>query len=109
MLAQALVASEDKTLLKEAITHLRKALRKEKQSVIGYRQLAIAYSRTNRMPEAELASAQGFFYEGNAEYAKVHAERAIRAFPVGSPNWNVANDMINDVATYKKLKAKKGR
>lgn len=109
MLAQALVASEDKSVLNEAITHLRKALTKEKQSVVGYRQLAIAYGRTNRKPEAELASAQGFFYEGNADYAKVHAERAIRAFPVGSPNWNVANDMINDVATYKKLKAKKGR
>jgi predicted Zn-dependent protease len=109
MLAQALVASEDKSVLNEAIRHLRKALTKEKQSVVGYRQLAIAYSRTNRKPEAELASAQGFFYEGKADYAKVHAERAIRAFPVGSPNWNIANDLINDVATYKKLKAKKGR
>jgi predicted Zn-dependent protease len=107
MLAQALVASEDKALLKEAIMHLRKALTKENQSVVGYRQLAIAYSRINRLPEAELASAQGFFYEGNADYAEVHAARAIRAFPVGSPNWNIANDMINDVATYKKLKDKK--
>lgn len=103
MLAQALIATNDSALLKDAITHLQKALTKEKQSVIGYRQLAIAYGRLNRIAEAELASAQGFFYEGNADYAKVHAERAIRAFPEGSPNWNVANDVINDVITYKKL------
>ncbi|MEJ2123447.1 MAG: M48 family metalloprotease [Alphaproteobacteria bacterium] len=109
MLGQALVASEDNSLLPEAITHLRKALTKEKQSVVGYRQLAIAYGRTNRRPQAELASAQGFFYEGNANFAKIHAERAIRAFRVGSPNWNVANDLIKDVAIYKKLKANKGR
>jgi predicted Zn-dependent protease len=103
MLAQAQIATNDQGVLKDAVSHLQKALTKEKQSVIGYRQLAIAYGRLNRIPEAELASAQGFFYEGNADYAKFHAERAIKAFPEGSPNWNVANDVINDVITYKKL------
>lgn len=103
MLAQAQIATNDDSFLKDAVMHLQKALTKEKQSVLGYRQLAVAYGRMNRIPEAELASAQGFFYEGNADYAKHHAERAIRAFPEGSPNWNVANDVINDVITYKKL------
>ncbi len=103
MLGQALIATNDGGVLKEAIGHLQKALVKEKQSVVGYRQLAIAYGRLNRLPEAQLASAQAFFFEGNADYAKVHAERAIRAFPEGSPNWVKANDIISDVETYKQL------
>ncbi len=103
MLGQALISTNDNAVLNEAIGHLQKALVREKQSVFGYRQLAIAYGRLNRIPEAQLASAQAFFFEGNADFAKVHAERAIRAFPEGSPNWIKANDIISDVETYKKL------
>jgi predicted Zn-dependent protease len=103
MLGQALVSANDDKLTKEAIGHLQKALVEERQSVVGYRQLAIAYGRLNRLPEAQLASAQSFFYEGNADYAKVHAERAIAGFPEGSPNWVKANDIIRDIETYKKL------
>jgi predicted Zn-dependent protease len=106
MLGQALVATNDASLLKEAIGQLRKALIKEKQSVVGYRQLAIAYGQLNKIPEAQLASAQGFLFEGNADFAKVHAERAIRAFPEGSPNWVKANDIIRDVETYQSLAKK---
>lgn len=103
MLAQALIGTDDPGVLKEAIDHLQKALVKEQQSVIGYRQLAIAYGRLNRIPEAQLASAQSFFFEGNADFAKVHAERAMMAFPTGSPNWVKANDIVSDVENYKKL------
>jgi predicted Zn-dependent protease len=103
MLGQALVSSDDPSVLKEAIDHLQKGLIKEEQSVIGYRQLAIAYGRLNRIPDAQLASAQGFLFEGNADFAKVHAERAKMAFPVGSPNWVKANDIVSDVDNYKKL------
>jgi predicted Zn-dependent protease len=103
MLGQALVATNDPALLNEAVGHLQKALVQEKQSVVGYRQLAVAYGRMNRIPDAQLASAQSFFFEGNADFAKVHAERAIRAFPEGSPSWVKANDIIRDVETYKKL------
>ena len=106
MLGQALVSTNDDSLIKEAIGDLQKALVEEDQSVIGYRELAIAYSRLNRIPEAQLASAQSFFYEGNADFAKVHAERAITAFAEGSPNWMKANDIISDVDTYKKLASK---
>jgi predicted Zn-dependent protease len=103
MLGQALIATNDPALVKDAIGQLQKALTKEKQSVVGYRQLAIAYGRLNRIPEAQLASAQGFLFEGNADFAKVHAERAIRAFAEGSPTWVKANDIIRDVETYKSI------
>ncbi len=103
MLAQAQVASGNRAMLDEAVNNLKRGLAKETQSALGYRQLAQAYGRMNRIPEADLASAQASFFEGNAEYAKVQAERAIRAFPEGSPNWVKANDILSDIATYKKL------
>jgi len=103
MLGQALLSTNDDTVLKEAISHLQKALVKEKQSVIGYRNLSIAYGRLNKIPEAQLAAAQAAFFEGNADFAKVHAQRAIQVFPEGSPNWVKANDIIRDVETYKTL------
>ncbi len=103
MLAQAQVASENPAMLNDAVDNLKRGLAKEDQSALGYRQLAQAYGRLNRIPEADLASAEASFFEGNADYAKVHAERAMRAFPEGSPNWVKANDIINDIATYKKL------
>jgi predicted Zn-dependent protease len=103
MLGQAMLATNEKSLLNESVSTLQKGLVQEKQSVVGYRQLAIAYGRMNRLPEAELASAQSFLFEGNADFAKVHAERAIKAFPEGSPNWVKANDIIRDVETYKQM------
>lgn len=106
MLGQAQIAANNPGLLNEAVTNLKRGLAKESQSALGYRQLAQAFGRMNRIAEADLASAQASFFEGNAEYAKVHAERAIRAFPEGSPNWVKANDIIDDIATYKKLARK---
>jgi predicted Zn-dependent protease len=103
MLAQAQVASNNQAMLNDAVTNLKRGLAKETQSALGWRQLAQAYGRMNRIGEADLASAQASFFEGNAEYAKVHAERAMRAFPEGSPNWVKANDILSDIATYKKL------
>jgi predicted Zn-dependent protease len=106
MLGQALVATNDPADLKPAIDHLRKALLREKQSVVGYRAIGMAYGRLNRLPEAQLASAQAFFFEGNADYAKVHAERAMLGFAEGSPDWIKANDILRDVETYKHLAKK---
>lgn len=103
MLGQALMSTNNDAVLKEAVDHLQKAVIKEKQSVIGYRNLSIAYGRMNKIPEAQLAAAQAAFFEGNADFAKVHAQRAIGAFPEGSPNWVKANDIIRDVETYKSL------
>ncbi len=103
MLAQALLSTEDASVVSEAVSHLQNALVKERQSVVGYRQLSIAYGRLNKLPEAQLAAAQAAFFEGNADFAKVHAQRAIQAFPEGSPNWVKANDIIRDVETYKSM------
>lgn len=94
MLAQALLGTGDKKHLNEAVRHLRKALVVEKYSALGYRQLATAYGRLRRIADAELASAQAYFYEGKLKLAKTQAERAKTKFPPHSAKWIRADDIV---------------
>ena len=95
MLAQALLATNQRRYLKEAIRLLRAALVREKQSATGYRQLALAYGRRNQIGAAELASAQAYFYEGKLSLAKEQARRAKKKFRRGSPAWIKADDIVS--------------
>jgi predicted Zn-dependent protease len=95
MLAQALLAEGDQDNLNAAVNHLRKALVTEDRSARGYRQLAIAYGRLGRIADAELASAQAYFYEGKLKLAKEQAERAKAGFPPHSASWIKADDIVN--------------
>jgi len=94
MLAQALLAEGSKSNLKPAVDHLRKALVTEDKSATGYRQLAIAYGRLGRIADAELASAQAYFYEGKLKLAKEQATRAKAGFPPHSASWVKADDIV---------------
>lgn len=94
-LAQALLAANQNALLPEAVDHLRKALVREPQSSLGYRQLALAYGRMNKLADAELASAQAYFYEGNIRSAQELARRAQRGFTSGSAQWVKADDIVS--------------
>ena len=95
MLAQAMLAGGNKTDIDPAIEHLRKALVRENTSALGYRQLASAYAKKRKISQAELASAQAYFYEGNLELAKVQAKRAKAKFRPGTPNWIKADDILS--------------
>lgn len=95
LLAQALLSSESAAHLDEAIKHLRYALVRETTSAIGYRQLASAYARKGKVPEAELASAHAYLYEGKLPLAKRQAARAKQKFARGTPNWIKADDIIS--------------
>jgi len=95
MLAQALLADGSESSVKPAINHLRKALVTEDKSARGYRQLAIAYGRIGRIPDAELASAQAYFYEGKLKLAKEQAQRAKAGFPPQSASWVKADDIVS--------------
>jgi len=106
MLAQAQIATNNPGYLNEAVSNLQRALTRERQSALGYRQLAVAFGRLNRIADAELASAQAALFEGKADYAQLHAERAMKGFPEGSANWVKANDIISDVANYKRMAKK---
>ena len=46
------------------------------------------------MAQAELASAEAYFYEGQLRLAKQQAKRAKAGFPDGTPNWLKADDIL---------------
>jgi predicted Zn-dependent protease len=94
LLAQALVATNDARLSEEAISILRAALVKEPESGDAYSQLAMAYGRKNDLADADLASAQAAFANGDNKTARELAARAKQRFPVGSPGWVRADDIV---------------
>jgi predicted Zn-dependent protease len=105
MLAQALLGTNDRKLVDEAIANLRTALAREDNSAMGYRQLAAAYARKAEaaqavgakkqfMAQAALASAEAYFYEGQLKLAKHQAKRAKDGFIDGTPNSIKADDIL---------------
>jgi predicted Zn-dependent protease len=105
MLAQALLGTNDRKLVDEAIANLRTALAREDSSAMGYRQLAAAYARKAEaaqavgakkqfMAQAALASAEAYFYEGQLKLAKQQAKRAKDGFVDGTPNSIKAEDIL---------------
>jgi predicted Zn-dependent protease len=94
LLAQALVATNDKKLSDEAIPLLQTALLKEPEAGGAYATLAMAYGRDNDFADADLASAQAAFARGDAKTARELAERAKQRFPIGSPGWVRADDIV---------------
>ncbi|ABE39669.1 peptidase M48, Ste24p [Rhodopseudomonas palustris BisB5] len=94
LLGQALVASNNNATTEEAIRILRAALSREGEAPLGYSQLAMAYGRKGDYAEADLASAQAAFLRGDNKTARELASRAKTRFPVGSPGWVKADDIV---------------
>jgi predicted Zn-dependent protease len=95
MLGQALVAMNDSKVADEAVTLLRTALVREPDTPEGYAQLAMAYGRKGDLAQADLASAQAAFARGDLKTARELATRAKTRFPVGSPGWVKADDILS--------------
>ncbi|MBX6426309.1 MAG: M48 family metallopeptidase [Variibacter sp.] len=95
LLGQALVASNDRGVLDEAIAMLRTALAREPEVPDGFRQLAIAFARKGDRAQADLASAQAAFAAGEIKTARELAGRARHQFPIGSPGWVKADDIYS--------------
>jgi predicted Zn-dependent protease len=105
LLAQAQLASPGTKNVDDAISNLRTALVRETSSSTGYRQLALAYARKGDaakaagarqqyLAQAELASAEAYFYEGRVKLAKEQAKRAKAGFVDGTPDWLRADDIL---------------
>ncbi|MGB6963243.1 MAG: M48 family metalloprotease [Xanthobacteraceae bacterium] len=94
LLSQAMVATNDPKMAEEAIPLLRTALLKEPEAADAYTTLAMAYGRKNDLAEADLASAQAAFARGDNKTARELADRAKLRFPVGSPGWVRADDIV---------------
>ena len=94
LLAQALVATNNPKMAEEAIPILRAALLKEPEAADAYTTLAMAFGRKNDLADADLASAQAAFARGDNKTARELADRAKLRFPVGSPGWVRADDIV---------------
>jgi predicted Zn-dependent protease len=93
-LAQALIATNNTKMAEEAVPLLRSAIAKEPESGDAYEQLAMAYGRKGDLADADLASAQAAFARGDNKTARELAARAKTRFPVGSPGWVRADDIV---------------
>jgi predicted Zn-dependent protease len=94
LLAQALIATNDPKLADEAVAYLRRAVSSDPDIADGYAQLAMAYGRKGDLAQADLASAQAAFLRGDQRTARQLAARAKGRFPVGSPGWVRAEDIL---------------
>ena len=94
LLGQALVAANNKAYTDEAIAILRAAVGRETEAPIGYTQLAMAYGRKGDFAQADLASAQAAYLRGDHKTARDLASRAKTRFPIGTPGWVKADDIV---------------
>ena len=95
MLAQALIATNNKKVAEEAVELLRSAINREPDAPEAYSQLAMAYGRKGDLAQADLASAQAAFTRGDLKTARQLATRAKTRLPIGSPAWVRADDIVN--------------
>ncbi|MDB2415013.1 M48 family metalloprotease [Rickettsiales bacterium] len=84
-LATAQIATEDSSLLNNAITNLEKALLKEKRNVFAWRQLAIAYGRNGDLGMSNLALAEEAHLLGDKEALDKFIKLAQKHIKEGSP------------------------
>jgi predicted Zn-dependent protease len=94
-LATVLLAGEDQRGIEEAVGLLRKSLAEDDENPSAYRQLANAYYKTGRQPEAEAMMAQAHFLAGNIKQAQIFAKRAQTKLRSGTPEWQKNDDIIN--------------
>lgn len=103
-LGQAYLAVGTPDALKKAVIEVRKGLDRDRENAAGYRYLAQAYGMLGDVADADLATADGHYYSGAYQDAKIFAMRAQMKMPRGSPGWVRAQDIINYKAPSKKKK-----
>ncbi len=93
-LARAQIAAEDPALLQPAIENLRHSVGLENDRPFAWRQLAIAYGRSNLMGETSHALAQEALLQGRYVDAIGQGERALKLLKPGSPDYLRSQDII---------------
>jgi predicted Zn-dependent protease len=93
LLGRALVESNDRAHLDEAVSVLEASVLHDPESPEAYAQLAMAYGRKGDLARADLSSAQSALMRGDIKAARMLAARAKERFPVGSPGWVKADDL----------------
>ncbi|MGH1350188.1 MAG: M48 family metalloprotease [Methyloligellaceae bacterium] len=95
LLAEVLLATDNRKYADESIALLRKALVFESTNSTAYRLLARAYGIKGKISHARLASAHRYFYEGNLKGAREQAKWAQRNLKRGSAAWLQADDILS--------------
>lgn len=93
-LAHALIETNDKDNLDEAIDQLKHATVTENDNTMAWRLLAQAYASQGKDGEARLASAEFYFAAGSEQQATQFALRARAILDPGSIEWRRAMDIV---------------
>lgn len=104
----ALIATEDKANLDEAVLVLKAAVAKDNQNPFAWYQLGVVYEQKGDTARAALASAERYLMEGAPQFALPNAQTAMAGLPEYSPDWIRAQD-INMVAETRLAQLKKKR
>lgn len=92
--ARVLIESQKQEDLNEAVTQLKFALSRDKQSASGWRNLGIAYGKLGDVGRSSLALAEEALLAGRDAQVRFHAGRAAEIFARGSPEWLQAEDLL---------------
>ncbi len=99
---QALIATGKPDAVKRAVAVINEGLSRDKENFSGYEYLAQAYGQLGEIGHAELATAEGYYYSGNYQQAKIFAMRAQQKLKRGEPAWVRAQDIVNQKTPRKK-------
>ena len=106
-LARSLIESKNMNNVKEGELVLRDSLDQEKTNPFAWNQLANAYGKEGKVPEADLATAEEAYYLGDVRRAQIFAHRAASKLDPATPNGRRAQDIAS--MTDPKLQARQGR
>jgi predicted Zn-dependent protease len=106
-LARSLIESKNMDNVKEGELVLRDSLDQEKTNPFAWNQLANAYAKEGKVPEADLATAEEAYWLGDVRRAQVFAHRAALKLDPSTPNGHRAQDIAT--MTDPKLQARQGR
>ncbi|CAN5769203.1 M48 family metalloprotease [soil metagenome] len=89
----ALIATDDKANLPEAIRVLRQAVARDDDNPFAWYQLGTAYSRSGDEPRAMLATAEQASLTGDVRTAAYAARGAMQGIPSNTSDWIRAQDI----------------
>lgn len=97
-LGQALLATENRDVLEDAIAHLEEANRHDQGNPFTWRQLSTAYHQSGDEGMARLATAEYFALIGRMPEAHMQARAALKSLERGTPPWIKAEDLVGVTA-----------
>ena len=101
-LAQALVAVGSQAQLRQALTHLRVAVRGDDAHPLAWRLLGITYGKLGRIGEASWALAEYGYLIGDKRQVWGNIGRAEKLLKRGSPAWLRIQDMKREMGRREK-------